>query len=294
MKKTVNPFSIADVDRHELWEMLVRRDITAFAAQDWTLHEVDFLKDEFFGVNSGSSGNPNSWTAAFGDLNSYAANWVAFAKQTAETEYAEDPVQAHFRATTLRDIEINGAFAIAHKKFDGTIALADGGVEILNWQTIYFCRRRSGRWYISGFVGYLPNPMGIHSPGTRPPIERAARRPAPQVSGDNGLPGSAVVEITPGTAALASGHSHPDAAVDFASRTAATILNCLERLADSGYEAGEVFKISALVTDIEKAGEVEAALRALLPALPAMVSISHARLAGSQDFQLELWAAHRR
>lgn len=294
MKKTVNPFSIADVDRHELWEMLVRRDITAFAAQDWTLHEIDFLKDEFFGVNSGSSGNPDSWSAAFGDLSSYAANWVAFAKQTAETEYAEDPVQAHFRATTLRDIEINGAFAIAHKKFDGTIALADGGVEVLNWQTIYFCKRRGGRWYIAGFVGYLPNPMGTPSPGARPQIERAERRAARQPTGDNGLALPPVVEITPGTAALASGHSRSETEGDFASRTAATIVTCLEQLADCGYDASEIFKVSAVVSAIEKADEVEAALRAQLPALPAIVSISKARLTDGQEFQIELWAAHRR
>lgn len=294
MKRTVNPFSIADVDRHELWEMLVRRDITAFAAQDWTLHEVDFLRDEFFGVNSGSSGNPDSWSAAFGELNSYAANWVAFAKQTAETEYAEDPVQAHFRATTLRDIEINGAFAIAHKKFDGSIALADGGVEVLNWQTIYFCKRRNGRWYIAGFVGYLPNPMGAPSPGARPQIERAERRAARQPVGGNGLSCPPVVEITPGTAALASGHSRPMADRDFAARITATIVTCLEQLADCGYEAGEVFKVSAVVSDIETADAVEAALRTQLPSLPAILSISRARLADGQDVQLELWAAHRR
>lgn len=49
---------------------------------------------------------------------------------------------------------------MARKKFDGTIRKADGGVETLNWQTLYFCRREDGVWRISGFVGYLPHPMG--------------------------------------------------------------------------------------------------------------------------------------
>jgi hypothetical protein len=48
------------------------------------------------------------------------------------------------------------------------------------------------------------------------------------------------------------------------------------------------------VSDIETADAVEAALRTQLPSLPAILSISRARLADGQDVQLELWAAHRR
>jgi hypothetical protein len=61
-----------------------------------------------------------------------------------------------------RDIDgfLAGDRAVARKKFDGAIARADGGVERLNWQTLYFCRRARGRWRIAGFVGYLPHPMG--------------------------------------------------------------------------------------------------------------------------------------
>ncbi len=31
----------------------------------------------------------------------------------------------------------------------------------MQWQTLYYCRFHEGRWKISGFTGYLPNPMGI-------------------------------------------------------------------------------------------------------------------------------------
>ena len=34
----VNPFPPADEARHQIWEMLVRRDIEAFVAGDWDAH----------------------------------------------------------------------------------------------------------------------------------------------------------------------------------------------------------------------------------------------------------------
>ena len=58
------------------------------------------------------------------------------------------------------EIEINGDIAIAHKKFDGEIKLSDGGKDVLNWQTLYFCRKVEGVWKLTGFAGYLPYPMG--------------------------------------------------------------------------------------------------------------------------------------
>ena len=43
-----NPFPEGDADRHELWEMLVRRDIDAFLAQNWSMGEDDFVAASFF------------------------------------------------------------------------------------------------------------------------------------------------------------------------------------------------------------------------------------------------------
>ena len=62
--------------------------------------------------------------------------------------------------TNLRDIDLAGDIAVAHKKFDGKLARADGGTDVLLWQTLYFCRKVAGRWKLTGFVGYMPFPMG--------------------------------------------------------------------------------------------------------------------------------------
>ena len=63
-------------------------------------------------------------------------------------------------ATKLTDIEITGDIAIARKRFDGEIALKDGSKDVLNWQTLYFCRKVDGVWKLTGFVGSLPRVMG--------------------------------------------------------------------------------------------------------------------------------------
>ena len=64
--------------------------------------------------------------------------------------------EAHYRASSLARIDINGGFAMAHKVFDGTVRRQGGVVDTLKWRTIYLCRKDRGRWWIAGFVGYLP------------------------------------------------------------------------------------------------------------------------------------------
>ena len=66
---------------------------------------------------------------------------------------------AIFRATDLGVIEISGNRALARKKFNGVIARADGGDDRLDWQTLYICAKRDGRWKITSFVGYMPREM---------------------------------------------------------------------------------------------------------------------------------------
>ncbi|MDT7952595.1 MAG: hypothetical protein RQ966_13920 [Acetobacteraceae bacterium] len=63
---------------------------------------------------------------------------------------------ALFRSVVLDPIEIAGDRAVAHKKFDGSIARADGATDRLNWQTLYFCSKRAEVWRITSFVGYMP------------------------------------------------------------------------------------------------------------------------------------------
>jgi len=159
MNEHENPFPEADAPRHAIWEMLVRRDIDAFLAADWTMVEADFARDRFFGLHGRFLSNPDSWQLRFPDLESYRDEWLRQARETATKVYAEPLREALFGLTNLRDIDLRGVRAVAHKKFDGTIERGTGEVERLNWQTLYFCAHLDGQWRITGFVGYLPHPL---------------------------------------------------------------------------------------------------------------------------------------
>jgi len=158
-----NPFSETDADRKEIWDMLVLRDINAFVAADWSLVAGDFDEEAFFGVDGSKEPNPDDWTLGFPDLRTYRTEWLRQAQEFANTKFAEDARAAIFEATRLTQIEIKGGRAIAHKKFDGVIKKADGSEDRLLWQTLYFCVLKAGRWQISGFAGYLPNPLAVAS-----------------------------------------------------------------------------------------------------------------------------------
>lgn len=156
----INPFPAEDTARHAIWEMLVARDIKAFLTQDWSLVANDFAEDRFFGLHGHFLSNPDSWRMRFPTLEAYRDEWLRQAEDSARVEYAEPLEDALFQITTLRDIDISHERAVVHKKFDGTIARADGSTDRLNWQTLYFCSYLDARWKITGFVGYLPHPLG--------------------------------------------------------------------------------------------------------------------------------------
>jgi len=126
-----NPFP-KDKDRNQLWEMLVERDIIAFCSQDWEMVANDFVEKNFMGIDAGGLHNPDSWQLGFPDLESYKKVWLEQAAIFAKTEWAEDPEQALYKVTNLRDIEIQGKSALLHKKFDGYIKKKDGTVDRLN------------------------------------------------------------------------------------------------------------------------------------------------------------------
>jgi hypothetical protein len=158
--RDANPFP-DDPDRYALWDMLVRRDIEAFHAADWGAVADDFAAAGFFGLSGLRSSNPDEWRMIFPRLEDYRDRWLGQARLSAATAYAEPRREALYRATTLRDIEVTGDRAVAHKKFDGRIARIDGGADVIDWQTLYLCSRIDGAWKIIGFLGYLPtNPMG--------------------------------------------------------------------------------------------------------------------------------------
>lgn len=159
MSLSTNPFP-DDPDRSAIWTMLVARDIAAYVAADWSMVEDDFVAQDFMGINGNRVDNPDGWTISFPTLDAYRDEWLRQAREGQQVAYAEDPEAGIHRATSLTEIEINGERAVAHKKFDGQIKLADGGVDRLNWQTLYVCRKVHGQWKLTGFVGYLPYPMG--------------------------------------------------------------------------------------------------------------------------------------
>jgi hypothetical protein len=156
----VNPFPTSDAVRHAIWDMLVPRDIDAFLAGDWSMVAGDFVEDGFIGINANKNPNPDAWRLNFSSLPAYRDEWLRQARDFATHAYAEDPRTAIFTTTTLADIEIDGDTALVRKKFDGSILLANGTRDIMKWQTLYYCRQQAGQWKISGFTGYLPNPMG--------------------------------------------------------------------------------------------------------------------------------------
>ncbi len=155
-----NPFPSSDTARHAIWEMLVPRDIDAFLAADWSMVEDDFIADGFMAISGNKQPNPDRWSLAFPNLTAYRDEWLRQAHDFAKGSYGEDPREAIFRTTTLEVIEIEGETALVRKKFDGGIKQADGSVDPMHWQTLYYCRLHQGRWKICGFTGYLPNPMG--------------------------------------------------------------------------------------------------------------------------------------
>ncbi|KKB08384.1 hypothetical protein [Devosia chinhatensis] len=159
MSLSQDPFA-DDPDRSAIWTMLVPRDIRAYVNADWSMVEDDFVADDFLGLHGNKTANPDGWTISFPTLAHYREEWLRQAHEGRAVAYAEDVEAGIHRATRLTEIEISGDRAVAHKKFDGEIKLADGGVDRLNWQTLYFCRKVEGRWKLTGFVGYLPYPMG--------------------------------------------------------------------------------------------------------------------------------------
>ena len=154
MALSINPFP-QDADRHAIWDMLVARDIRAFVKADWNLVAEDFVAANFIGIQANKSTNADHWKVGFPNLETYEQEWLRQAKESASADYAEDLEAAIHAATRLEQIDFFGDTAMAHKKFDGTIKRKSAEPDILNWQTLYLCRKDLGQWKIAGFVGYM-------------------------------------------------------------------------------------------------------------------------------------------
>jgi enamine deaminase RidA (YjgF/YER057c/UK114 family) len=285
----VNPFPPADEARHAIWEMLVRRDIEAFVAVDWDAHFEDFAPDLFFGVDALFSDNPDSWRVTYADIACYRDSWLAGASELKGRVGDAALRRSIFGLTTLRDIEVNGDFALARKKFDGAIRLDDGETVTLRWQTHYFCRCMEGRWRIAGFLGYLPNPMGGRSASQ--PVKRAP--PATQAPGSG--PYSPVLEVTPGRIVVISGQAAvgPDGRTigsDIRTQARATLDNCAMQLRNAGCSMSDVFKVNVYMTDLNDWPAFNEVYAEMMPApLPVRTAVE-TRLLRDFIVEIELWA----
>ncbi|MDW9844286.1 hypothetical protein GOB05_31005 [Sinorhizobium meliloti] len=151
-----NPFPSSDQDRHEIWKMLVRNDVDGFVNEDWSIFGAAFKHDGFCGLDAKGSLDPSDWQVRFPTVETYRDAWLEDASRSAATAYAEDRRDALFRATNMLDIRVQGHTAMARKIFDDAMALAAGGSQRLNWQSVFFCTKEGGAWKIAGFVGFLP------------------------------------------------------------------------------------------------------------------------------------------
>ena len=248
-----NPFPSSDPDRHYLWEMLVKRDIIAYCNQDWSLVAQDFITENFMGIDGRGLHNPDSWKINFPDLASYKKTWLEQAYDTAQTAWGEDPEQAIYEATNLRDIEINGDSALLHKKFNGSIQKADGTLVTLNWQTLYRCRKIENQWKIAGFTGYLPYPMGHRSPSASDFIGK--RMPVGASQHVTAGPYSPVLQVKPGQIIVISGQAAINPAGEVVGdtieeQTHYTMQNCIKQLNQGGADINDVFKVNVYLTDL--------------------------------------------
>ncbi len=246
-----NPFA-PNTDRHDIWEMLVERDIIAFCQQDWTMVQDDFIEESFMGIDGAAKDNPDAWILNFATLEDYKIEWLKQAEDFSKTEWAEDYEEAFYKATNLRDIDVQGDVAVAHKKFDGQVLASDGTSVRLNWQTLYRCQKKNGAWKIQGFTGYLPYPMGGNPTSVTPAIS------IPKQAGQHITAGpySPVLEINPSKLVVISGQ----AAIDLdgnvigdtiEEQTHLTMQNCAKQLADGGCTLNDVFKCNVYLTDLD-------------------------------------------
>jgi len=246
-----NPFNPLDQDRYQIWEMLVKRDIEAFMENDWEKVAGDFVEEGFTGVDARFSSNPDSWKLIFPNLKSYQQFWLEQSTNFKQTEWADDPKLKQIEATTLRDIDISEDSALVHKKFDGSIRKKNGDIVVLNWQTLYQCRKIGGKWKITGFTGFLPNPMGSTSAG-----KSAVELPEQASQHVTAGPYSPVLKINPGQLVVICGQAAINQAGEIIGdtieeQTELTLENCRTQLETGGASLDDAFKVNVYLKDLD-------------------------------------------
>lgn len=288
-----NPFP-NDRDRREIWAMIVQRDIDAFLAQDWRIVEEDFIAEGFFGIDGRKLGTIDSWRITFPNLDAYRQEWSRQAADFARRSFRSDPRAALFEATTLRDIEINGDAALAHKKFDGWLEETNGNKLRLYWQTLYTCRKVGEKWKIAAFTGYLP-----HGPVTT--VDDAAAKQLPPGASQHSTAGpySPVLEVTPGRIVVISGQAALDKAGGvmgdtIEEQTRHTLQNCLNQLATAGCTLADVFKTNIYMTDLTEWERMNRVYVEMLPEPRPVRTTVGVKLLMTLKVEIEMWAIKRR
>ena len=293
-----NPFAGADPDRAAIWDMLVYRDIDAYLAVDWEAVADDFVSDEFFGIDAGKSRNADRWKPLFSSLDAYRDVWMEQARETRENADPDRVRAALFALTTLTQIDIDGGFALAHKKFDGSVPRRDGSAERLQWQTHYYCKQVPGKkaaaaWKIRGFTGYLPNPL--HAPD-----DGRARHTPNSAQHATAGPYSPVVSVSAHSRLIViSGQAPVDAdgrvvGDTIEEQTRHTLMNCETQLQAAGAELADVFKVNVYLRDIEEWARFNRVYAATMQQpFPARTTVqAHLPVEGFR-VEIEMWAARR-
>ena len=289
----INPFSKTDTDRAAIWEMLVARDIQAFTTQNWSIVAGDFITESFMAVDGRNAANPDGWVLSFPDIESYKAEWLGQAAAFMAATKKELAESTLYRVITLRDIEIRGDIALAHKKFRWDFKRDKGDNVPADWQTIYHCRRVNGSWKISGFIGYLP----IFSGSAGEEISRAAIR-VPENASQHKTSGpySPVLIIEPGKLVVISGQAAIDMEGNFIGETieeqaAYTLDNCRKQLAVAGCGMDKVFKVTVYLKDITDWGKFNAVyVKYFGGATKPVRTAVQAGLLGTLLVEVECWA----
>ena len=288
-----NPFAGADPDRAAIWDMLVYRDIDAYLAVDWEAVADDFLSDEFFGIDAGKSRNADRWQPLFSSLDAYREVWIAQARETREKADPDTIRAALFALTTLTQIDIDGGFALAHKKFDGRVPNRDGSSERLQWQTHYYCKKVAAAWKIRGFTGYLPNPL--HTLG-----EGSARQTPNSEQHVTAGPYSPVVSVAADSRLIVISGQAPvdlDGKVvgdTIEEQTRHTLMNCETQLQAAGAGLADVFKVNVYLRDIEEWARFNRVYAAMMQQpFPARTAVQARLPVEGFRVEIEMWAARR-
>ena len=285
-----NPFP-SDPDRWQIWDMLVQRDTRAFAAGDWDAIAGDFLASSFMALDARLRSEPGSWRLSFAALDDYRASWLEQSARLRERALALE--ESLYDATTLRDIELKGERALAHKHFDGAVLAKDGGKVELRWQSLYFCQKRAGTWKIAGFVGYLPYPFAS---GAGPAGAPAKQLPTSVQSPAPTGPYSPVLTVQPGRFVVVSGQvavkpAGEPRAGGIEDETRQALENCARQLAAAGASLADVFKVNAYLADMAHFAAFNAVYTEVMPPLlPARTTVG-AQLPGGYLVEIEMWAA---